>query len=268
MAKKEDPQMVLIKHSVPVIVVQSHCSCVAGSALCNHLVALLYQTVHYSQLNIPVAPPVDTCLIWTFPASQKRMPTFLHFTAPLLTYPLSPDVPLVESTFGPVQCGSVLSYQLPQPKTCEIVKIADAPFPPILPLDGYRLQASQCAYVLSHQEQFHLNALETTYKISHKVKVEHQLRKMRITSSLFRKVCHVLGETSADHLAERMFKGSGIQTMEMKRRLAMEPVAVQEYCTLKIVNFFPCGFVVHQDAPWLGSSPDGIIFDSSVRPHV
>uniref|UniRef100_A0AAZ3S492 Uncharacterized protein n=1 Tax=Oncorhynchus tshawytscha TaxID=74940 RepID=A0AAZ3S492_ONCTS len=58
-----------------------------------------------------------------------------------------------------------------------------------------------------------------------------------------------------------------MQTMEMKRGLAMEPVAVQEYCTLKNVNFFPCGFVVHQDAPWLGSSPDGIIFDPSVRPH-
>lgn len=72
------------------------------------------------------------------------------------------------------------------------------------------------------------------------------------------------GETSADHLAERMFKGSGMQTMEMKRGLAMEPVAVQEYCTLKNVNFFPCGFVVHPDALWLGSSPDGIIF---VRPH-
>ena len=55
--------------------------------------------------------------------------------------------------------------------------------------------------------------------------------------------------------------------MDMKRGLAMEPVAVQEYCTLKNVNFFPCGFVVHPDAPWLGSSPDGIIFDPSVRPH-
>ncbi|KAM9458682.1 uncharacterized protein ACWYII_010642 [Salvelinus alpinus] len=60
--------------------------------------------------------------------------------------------------------------------------------------------------------------------------------------------------------------GSGLcmQTMEMKRGLAMEPVAVQEYCTLKNVNFFPCGFVVHPDAPWLGSSPDGIIFDPSI----
>lgn len=90
---------------------------------------------------------------------------------------------------------------------------------------------------------------------------------MRITSSRFREVCHVRGETSADHLAERMFKGSGMQTMEMKRALAMEPVAVQEYCTLKNVNFFLCGFVVHPDTPWLGSSPDGIIFDPSVRPQ-
>lgn len=203
---------------------------------------------------------------------------FPPLTAPLVTtMEMSADVPLVESAFGPVQAGSVLSYQLPQPKTREIVKIADAPSPPILPLDGYRLQASQCAYVLSHQEQFHLKALETTYEMSHKVEVAtreqssspewHQLRKMRITSSRFREVCHVRGETSADHLAERMFKGSGMQTMEMKRGLAMEPVAVQEYCTLKNVNFFPCGFVVHPDAPWLGSSPDGIIFDPSVRPH-
>ncbi|CDQ86837.1 unnamed protein product [Oncorhynchus mykiss] len=51
----------VLKHSIPVIVVQSHCSCVAGSALCNHLVALLYQTAHYSQLNIPAAPPVHSC---------------------------------------------------------------------------------------------------------------------------------------------------------------------------------------------------------------
>ncbi|XP_031646395.1 uncharacterized protein LOC116353622 [Oncorhynchus kisutch] len=96
--------------------------------------------------------------------------TYANFSplpAPLgTTMEMSADMPLVESSFGPVQCGSVLSYQLPQPKTHEIVKIADAPSPPILPLDGYRLQASQCAYVLSHQEQFHLKALETTYEMS------------------------------------------------------------------------------------------------------
>ncbi|CDQ75179.1 unnamed protein product [Oncorhynchus mykiss] len=206
----------VLKHSVPVIVVQSHCcSCVAGSALCNHLVALLYQTAHYSQLNIPAAPPVHSCTDteqhWHKPrtlgvkpgpvggiefrkpinscadgirsslykALNGYMPdmdflcvseTYANFSPlpapPVTTMEMSADVPLVESSFGPVQCGSVLSYQLPQPKTHEIVKIADAPSPPILPLDGYRLQASQCAYVLSHQEQFHLKALETTYEMS------------------------------------------------------------------------------------------------------
>nr|XP_046168876.1 uncharacterized protein LOC124004129 [Oncorhynchus gorbuscha] len=200
---------------------------------------------------------------------------FSPLTSPLVkTMEMSADVPLVESSFGPVQAGSVLSYQLPQPKTREIVKIADAPSPLILLLDGNRLQSSQCAYILSHQGQFQVKALETTYEMSNKVEVAtreqssspewHQLRKMRITSSRFREVCHVRGETSADRRAERMFKGSGV---EMKRGLAMEPVAVQEYCTLKNVNFFPCGFVVHPDAPWLGSSPDEIIFDPSVRPH-
>ena len=122
-----------------------------------------------------------------------------------------------------MQAGSVLSYQLPQPKTREIVKIADAPSPLILLLDGNRLQSSHCAYVLSHQEQFHV---KTTYEMSHKVEVAtreqssspewHQLRKIRISSSHFREDCHVQGDTSGDHLAERMFKGSGMQTMEMK----------------------------------------------------
>nr|XP_046152416.1 uncharacterized protein LOC123993974 [Oncorhynchus gorbuscha] len=177
----------VLKHTVPVIVVQSHCSYVAGSALCNHLVALLYQTAHYSQLNHQFTAAQTQNSIGTsqehlsslYKALNGYMPdmdflrvseTYANFSplpAPLgTTMEMSADVPLVESSFGPVQCGSVLSYQLPQPKTHEIVKIADAPSPPILPLDGYRLQASQCAYVLSHQEQFHLKALETTYEIS------------------------------------------------------------------------------------------------------
>ncbi|XP_029615867.1 uncharacterized protein LOC115198224 isoform X4 [Salmo trutta] len=175
------------------------------------------KTAHYSQLNIPAAPPVHSCTDteqrWHKPRTlgvkpgpvdgiEFRKPTnscadgvrsslykalngympdmdllrvsetyanFPSLTAPLVTtMEMSADVPLVESAFGPVQAGSVLSYQLPQLKTREIVKIADAPSPPILPLDGYRIQSSQCAYVLSHQEQFHVKALETTYETSHK----------------------------------------------------------------------------------------------------
>lgn len=36
-------------------------SCVAGTALCNHNIALVYQTTHYSQLNVAAVPPVLSC---------------------------------------------------------------------------------------------------------------------------------------------------------------------------------------------------------------
>eukprot|EP00063_Salmo_salar_P012235 XP_013987070.1 PREDICTED: uncharacterized protein LOC106565025 isoform X1 [Salmo salar] len=244
-------QMVL-KHSVPVIVVQSHCSCVAGSALCNHLVALLYQTAHYSQLNIPAAPPIHSC---------TDTEQFWHKLRTLGVKPGPVDG--MEFHKRTNSCADGIRSSLYKA------------------LNGYMPDMDLLRISETYANFYPLTApLVTTmetYEMSHKFKVAtreqssspewHKLRKMRITSSRFREVCHVRGETSADYLAEQMFKGSGMQTMEMKRGLAMEPLAVQEYCALKNVNFFPCGFVVHPDAPWLGSSPDGIIFDPSVRPH-
>ncbi|XP_076729630.1 uncharacterized protein LOC143412512 [Maylandia zebra] len=47
--------------SSPVILTHSQCSCVAGAVMCNHTVALLFQTAHYSQLRVPVVPPVHSC---------------------------------------------------------------------------------------------------------------------------------------------------------------------------------------------------------------
>ena len=50
-----------LRDSDPVVLVKSFCSCVAGTGLCNHLVALLYQTAHYSQCGMSVVPPVLSC---------------------------------------------------------------------------------------------------------------------------------------------------------------------------------------------------------------
>lgn len=43
----------------------------------------------------------------------------------------------------------------------------------------------------------------------------------------------------------------------------MEADAIWEYCQIRRINHYPCGFVIHPDAPWLGASPDGLIFDPS-----
>ncbi len=88
--------------------------------------------------------------------------------------------------------------------------------------------------------------------------LSYSVRKPRVTSSRFREVCHVRG--SAEHLAERVYEGT-CQTADMKRGLEMESAAADEYCLLREVNYYPCGFLIHPDAPRLGASPDGIIFD-------
>ena len=47
----------------------------------------------------------------------------------------------------------------------------------------------------------------------------------------------------------------------MRRGLDLEPVAVEEYCRVKEVNHYPCGFLVHPDAP-----SDGIVYDPEGQP--
>lgn len=93
----------------------------------------------------------------------------------------------------------------------------------------------------------------------------HQLCRPRITSSHFREVCFVRGESSAESLAERILKGTR-QTAEMRRGADMEFEAAMEYCRMKDVDHTPCGLVIHHDAPWLGASPDGLIFDPAAQP--
>ncbi|KAG1968279.1 hypothetical protein F2P79_003233 [Pimephales promelas] len=53
----------------------------------------------------------------------------------------------------------------------------------------------------------------------------------------------------------------GHQTADMRRGLDLEPASVEGYCRVKEVKHYTCGFLIHPDAPWMGSSPDGIVYD-------
>ncbi|XP_078808660.1 uncharacterized protein LOC110015650 isoform X2 [Oryzias latipes] len=54
------------------------CSCAAGKGFCNHLVAILYQTAHYSQLGLQAVPPPLACTSglqrWHRPRTQGIHP--------------------------------------------------------------------------------------------------------------------------------------------------------------------------------------------------
>ncbi|XP_033969688.1 uncharacterized protein LOC117469363 [Trematomus bernacchii] len=212
---------IVFENCSPVEIAVAKCSCVAGTALCNHNVALLFQTAHYSTLNLAAVPPVLSCTEteqrWHKPRTMGVKPgrvsdmVFIstkpkQFTvadgvrstrykavrgelpdpdvlkvsevykdfsadiAPLITtMAISVDVPLVNSTFGKVQEGSPISYQHPLPLSRVIVRHPDAPPPPPLPVDGYRLEPTTCEFVCSHQQHLHLLSLATTLLMARKI---------------------------------------------------------------------------------------------------
>lgn len=94
--------------------------------------------------------------------SQKETPM-------ITTMAISSDVPLVESMFGLVQEASVLSYQLPVRTVPSTRPHTDAPSPPQLPLSGYRLGPSACAFVCSEHQHHHLSSLATLLETAHKI---------------------------------------------------------------------------------------------------
>ncbi|XP_036072734.1 uncharacterized protein LOC112155807 isoform X1 [Oryzias melastigma] len=309
-----------LKDSIPVELAHHSCTCVAGSVLCNHCVALLFQSAHYSQLDIPVVPPVLSCTEseqqWHKPRTLGVKPgpvekmavmsakpkqrtmlegvkstlyraisgelldlstlsvseTYKEFTpvsAPTIcTMGITCEVPLVDSALGLVQAGSPLSYQQPKARSSPFAHI-DAPPRPDLPLAGYRLETSSSVFVFTEHQQLHFKSLEVTWEMANKIEYAtrsqstsadwHRLRKPRLTSSHFGEICHAKPCT-LEKMADRLLKGVR-QTAAMKRGLEMEADAIEEYCKLKRVNYYPCGFIIHPDTPWLGTSPDGVVFD-------
>ncbi|XP_034092199.1 uncharacterized protein LOC117559516 isoform X1 [Gymnodraco acuticeps] len=315
---------ITLRDSSPVVLTHNQCSCVAGTVLCNHTVALLFQTAHYTELNMPVVPPVHSCteseqqwhkprtmgvkpgpinsMVFTKPVPNRMVQTgewilqrhggaitrglfrvteaysaFSIEDRPLVTtMNMRPDKPLVESAFGIVQEGSVLSYQMPALTSRYTTLHTDTPPTPHLPIEGYVILPCDLPLVCSEEEQLHMNSLSVDLEMSHKIEEAtreqssssewHLLRKPRVTASRFREICHVRGESSANSLAEPILKGTR-QTAEMRRGAEMEPTVAAEYSRLANVNYSPCGLVIHPSTPWLGASPDGVVFDRTEYPQ-
>ncbi|CAK6965169.1 uncharacterized protein LOC117507242 isoform X3 [Scomber scombrus] len=144
---------------------------------------------------------------------------------------ISADKPLVDSIFGKVQAGSILSYQHPPLPPDSVVMHEDAPPFPSVPLKGYHLNPTQCSFVPTRKEQLHRRSLSVTLTQSHLIEEEtrcqsaipewHSLCRERVTASHFREVSHVRGPGTAESLAERLIRGTR-QTTNVKRGLEME----------------------------------------------
>ncbi len=135
------------------------------------------------------------------------------------------ELNFVDSKFGPVPFGSVLSYQSPPEEGRDIKKHPGAPEFPQLPVEGYNL-SFQFNFEPIYKQQCHLGTLKVSRHISGAIEAETQLqsecqlwtqvRKPRLTASRFGEICNVRGESSAKALAARILRGTP-QTAAMKR---------------------------------------------------
>ncbi len=191
---------------------------------------------------------------------------------PLITQMgLTEDVELVDSAFGKVPKGCPLSYQCPVPSNRDYKTYANAPPRPLLPLSYHTLEPMLDLPSLSAKEQEHLKIMHITWEAAHSL--EHStrpphghkelvepLQKLRLTSR-FKEICKLKpGRSHAAHLIFKIQKGfPRCKTAQIEKEMKAE--ALREYCRQLCVNWFPCGLVVHPNAPWLGALPDGLVYD-------
>ncbi len=83
-------------------------------------------------------------------------------------------------------------------------------------------------------------------------------RQYRITASVARKIA----KGSRKDLRIKYFLENIRPNRNMNYGSAMEPVAREQYKVLFKKQVYECGLVVHPDLPWLGSSPDGLVFEN------
>lgn len=95
--------------------------------------------------------------------------------------------------FGKVQQGSPLSYQ--QPAKEKVQTLHNAPPPPSLPLQDYRLKPSECMFVFSRKQQLHMKSLEVSIECATRDQSEcadwYNVRRPWVAASHFREICHV-----------------------------------------------------------------------------
>lgn len=173
------------------------------------------------------------------------------------------------SAFGSVLQGSCLAHQLPEPSSDgSITRVPEGPEFPKLPISTHDLTRTY-EIVLTENEQLFLDGIAVSQEQAEELEELtrkqsdcpewHNLRKKRLTSSTFKDI--VIRKKDFDTLTNRLTSSRKVQTAAMKHGIENEATAVLEYATHKNVNIKPCGFVINPDAPFLGSSPDRIVYD-------
>ena len=111
--------------------------------------------------------------------------------------------------------------------------------------------------------------LERNTRLQSSSELWHSERKLRITASIMREVCHRKESTSCSAFIQRKLMPTHIDTKAVRYGKRNEEVAVKAYANYQYqhgtaVKVCACGLYVDPSQPWLAASPDGIVLDMSL----
>lgn len=111
----------------------------------------------------------------------------------------------------------------------------------------------------------HAQELEQKTQLQSGCQLWHTERQRRITASKFGNIVSRQADITTKFV-DSIFKSGSFQSKYMQEGLNNEETAIKKYESLKcnLVKTFDCGFVVNPGVPFLGSSPDKVVYDKTV----
>ena len=175
------------------------------------------------------------------------------------------NIELVDSKYGPVQKGSILSYQQCKPKPGKTSTLD-----PTIHVPDFKLRTlSRPSIVLNEREQLFYESLSITNDEALKYELQtreqssapdwHRLRKHRLTASHFKEICS--SKQNFDSLSQRLINGKIINTASVRHGIIHEEEAAQAYSQVSGNGILPVGLIINPSIPHLGSSPDRRVYD-------
>ena len=176
------------------------------------------------------------------------------------------SVEYVDSQFGTVPKGSLLSYQQPCLKDkSKFTRINQDQSLPALPVEV--LDPLYC-HVLNHHDSKVMEGLEISLHDARQVERDtreqsdnpfwHEVRRRRLTASKFKRIC---ARKKDLHPLVDQLKNKVVQTAAMKYGLEHESDAALCYVDTKCINVYRTGFVINPGCCFIGASPDFLVYD-------
>ena len=174
------------------------------------------------------------------------------------------EAPMVNSSYGMVPKGSVLSYQCPATK--EVRRVGPAEPPPLtLPeLPPYAINLACSQNQLDHVASLGVTEEEAREYEAHtrqqgQCPEWYKLRKCRLTASNFKRVTG--RRSNHQQLALDLFNKSVKKTPAMEFGTENETYAAETYAESFGFDIHEVGFIINPTRPYLGCSPDRRVYD-------